>query len=96
MFLFINSYYIITNLFEWWINADITEAIDVGIDEFGSCESPLPSPKSDKRLIDGQSVSEITYIHIHECDNFSVSGNMFMPLPHIFPFILLSCALVFR
>lgn len=78
------------------MNADITEAIDVGIDEFGLCESPLPSPKSDKRLIDGQSVSEITYIHIHECDSFSVSRNMFMPHPHIFPFVLLSCALVFR
>jgi hypothetical protein len=28
-------------------------------------------------LIRGQGVCNITYIHIHECDNFSVSRNMF-------------------
>ncbi|XP_050265236.1 plant cysteine oxidase 1-like [Quercus robur] len=70
---------------QWLKNLlDITEAIDVGIDEFGSCESPSPSPKSDKRLIDGQSVSEITYIHIHECDNFSM-GVFCFPAGGTFP-----------
>ena len=71
------------------MNADITTAIDVGIDEFGFCGSELPSPKSDQRLICGQGVSEITYIHIHECDNFSVSRNTFIYAYAVnFPFLV--------
>lgn len=54
------------------------EAIDVGIDEFSLHQSPFSSPKITKGLVCGQAVSEITYIHIRECDNFSVSENMFV------------------
>ena len=55
--------------------ADRIKAIDVGIDEFGSCSSPMSSPGSSgsSGLINAQAFSEITYIHIHECDHFSVS-----------------------
>uniref|UniRef100_A0A2N9F4V4 cysteine dioxygenase n=1 Tax=Fagus sylvatica TaxID=28930 RepID=A0A2N9F4V4_FAGSY len=63
---------------------DITTAIDVGIDELGFCGSELPNPKSDQRLICGQGVSEITYIHIHECDNFSM-GVFCFPAGGTFP-----------
>ncbi|ONI35197.1 hypothetical protein PRUPE_1G521700 [Prunus persica] len=48
------------------------KAIDVGIDEFGLCGSPSTSPRRDKGLICGQSISQITYIHIHECHHFSI------------------------
>lgn len=55
--------------------ADKIEAIDVGIDEFGLCDSPKSdsSVDSSRGLLCGQGFSEITYIHIHECDDFSVS-----------------------
>lgn len=55
--------------------ADKIEAVDVGIDEFGLCDSPaLESNVGGSRgLLCAQGFSEITYIHIHECDNFSVS-----------------------
>ncbi|RDX61821.1 Plant cysteine oxidase 4, partial [Mucuna pruriens] len=54
---------------------DKIEAIDVGIDEFGLCDSPMSDASGDsgKGLLCGQGFSEITYIHIHECDKFSVS-----------------------
>lgn len=51
--------------------SDEFEGIDVGIDEFGwygSC--PTWSPRG---LICGRDISGITYIHIHECEAFSVS-----------------------
>lgn len=52
------------------------EAKDVGIDEFRiSCGSPSASPNENKGMICGLDVSEITYIHIHECRDFSVSSN---------------------
>lgn len=54
---------------------DRIEAVDVGIDEFGLCDSPISSPGvgESRGLLCGQAFSEITYIHIHECDHFSVS-----------------------
>lgn len=55
------------------LNAGTFEAIDFGIDEFDLCGSPSSSSKSDKGLICGQSISRITYIHVYECDHFSVS-----------------------
>ncbi|KAG2699050.1 hypothetical protein I3843_07G174500 [Carya illinoinensis] len=59
---------------QWLRNLlDITSAIDLGIDEFGLCGSPSTSPKSTvEGLICGQGVRNITYIHIYECDNFSM------------------------
>ncbi|KAK6940184.1 Cysteine oxygenase/2-aminoethanethiol dioxygenase [Dillenia turbinata] len=51
---------------------DSIEAIDVGIDEFSTLQSPSSSPEDSKRLMCGQNVSNITYIHIHQCDNFSI------------------------
>ncbi|KAF8376816.1 hypothetical protein HHK36_031515 [Tetracentron sinense] len=63
---------------QWLRNLlDTIEAIDVGIHEFNIQGSPfpwLPKPGLDccKGLICGQGVSEITYIHIHECNNFSI------------------------
>ncbi|GKV33661.1 hypothetical protein SLEP1_g42138 [Rubroshorea leprosula] len=45
-------------------NLDKVEAADVGIDEFNLHGSP--------KLICGRGISEITYIHIHECNNFSI------------------------
>lgn len=60
--------------------ADKIEAIDVGIDAFGFCDSPITDSNVDngsRRLLRGQSFSEITYIHIHECDDVSVSRNFF-------------------
>ncbi|XP_021596138.1 plant cysteine oxidase 1 [Manihot esculenta] len=51
---------------------DTFEAVDVGIDEFSLPGSPSSSPEGIKELICGQGVAEITYIHIHECDNFSI------------------------
>ncbi|XP_021284949.1 plant cysteine oxidase 1-like isoform X1 [Herrania umbratica] len=57
-----------------WLKSilNIFEAADVGIDEFSLDGSPSSSPKITNGLISGQGVSEITYIHIHECDNFSM------------------------
>lgn len=54
-------------------NAGTFAAIDFGIDEHGSCGSPSSSPNSDKGLICGQGISQITYIHVYECEQFSVS-----------------------
>jgi hypothetical protein len=51
--------------------ADKIEAIDVGIDEFGCCDSPTSD--ASRGLLCGQSFSEITYIHIHECEDVSVT-----------------------
>lgn len=61
---------------------DRIEAIDVGIDEFGLCDSPIYSPKvgGSRGLLCAQAFSEITYIHIHECDHFSVSRKLIMSL----------------
>ena len=53
-------------------------AVDVGIDEFSFHHSPFSSSKIIKGLVCGQAVSEITYLHIHECKNFSVSENVFV------------------
>lgn len=53
------------------------EAVDVGIDEFGP-GSPPSSPNWPKELISSQEVSKITYIHVHECDDFSVSVQKFL------------------
>ncbi|XP_031498366.1 plant cysteine oxidase 1-like [Nymphaea colorata] len=50
---------------------DSIEAEDVGINEFGHVEGSPESPGS-KRLIDGQSLSNITYIHIYESEFFSM------------------------
>lgn len=61
--------------------ADKIEAMDVGIDEFGLCDSPTSDATVDssnsKGLLGGQGFSEITYIHIHECDYFSVSSRKY-------------------
>ncbi|KAK1555332.1 hypothetical protein Q3G72_024971 [Acer saccharum] len=59
------------------INADIFEAVDVGIDEFSLHGTP-------QGLICGHEVSNITYIHIHECDKFSM-GVFCFPAGAIFP-----------
>ncbi|XP_061364226.1 plant cysteine oxidase 4-like [Gastrolobium bilobum] len=65
---------------------DKIEAIDVGIDEFGSCDSPISETNIDgsRGLLCGQGFSEITYIHIHECDNFSI-GVFCLPAGKLFP-----------
>ncbi|KAJ9146462.1 hypothetical protein P3X46_028726 [Hevea brasiliensis] len=63
---------------------DTFEAVDVGIDEFSFHRSPSSSPDGTKELICGQGVTEITYIHIHECDNFSI-GIFCFPAGAIFP-----------
>lgn len=59
------------------MSADLFEAVDVGIDEFSL------HGRSIKGLVCGQAVSEITYIHIHECDSFSVSIKIFLRI-HVF------------
>ncbi|KAF7850377.1 hypothetical protein BT93_L5553 [Corymbia citriodora subsp. variegata] len=59
------------------------EAVDVGIDEFGP-GSPPSSPDSPKELISSQEVSKITYIHVHECDDFSM-GVFCFPAGATFP-----------
>ncbi|CAI8585594.1 unnamed protein product [Vicia faba] len=66
---------------------DKIEAIDVGIDEFGFCDSPTSDANVDngrRRLLCGQSFSEITYIHIHECDDVSI-GVFCVPAGKEFP-----------
>ncbi|XVE60517.1 hypothetical protein DITRI_Ditri05aG0135300 [Diplodiscus trichospermus] len=60
------------------------EAVDVGIDEFNLDGSPSSSPKINNGLISGQGVSEITYIHIYECDHFSI-GVFCFPAGKTFP-----------
>ncbi|XP_057973917.1 plant cysteine oxidase 1-like [Malania oleifera] len=69
-----------------WLKAllDTIEAIDVGIDEFGFHGSPPSWPNGIKGLICGQGVPEITYIHLHECDNFSI-GVFCFPAGGSFP-----------
>lgn len=48
--------------------------MDVGIDEFMVDGSPSSEEVMNRNgLISGQGVPEITYIHIYECDQFSVS-----------------------
>ncbi|XP_057439950.1 plant cysteine oxidase 4-like isoform X2 [Lotus japonicus] len=61
---------------------DNFEAIDVGIDEFGFCESPTSD--SSRGLLCEHGFSEITYIHIHECDDFSI-GVFCLPAGKVFP-----------
>ncbi|KAL5558934.1 hypothetical protein UlMin_035145 [Ulmus minor] len=56
---------------------DTFEANDVGIDELGS-------PKENKGLICPQGIKEITYIHIYECDDFSI-GVFCFPAGASFP-----------
>jgi len=51
--------------------------VDVGIDKFGP-GSPPSSPDWPKELMSSLEVSKITYIHVHECDDFSVSPSAFM------------------
>ncbi|XP_031392454.1 plant cysteine oxidase 1-like isoform X2 [Punica granatum] len=61
------------------------EAVDVGIDEYGGgSPSPSSSPDSSKELIRAQAIDKITYIHIHECDNFSI-GMFCFPAGGTFP-----------
>ncbi|XP_010267114.1 PREDICTED: plant cysteine oxidase 1-like [Nelumbo nucifera] len=63
-----------------WLRSflDTIEAIDVGIDEFDSEGSPRSwvscpsSPEGSRGLISGLAVTEITYIHIYESDDFSI------------------------
>ncbi|KAF4352902.1 hypothetical protein G4B88_026364, partial [Cannabis sativa] len=74
----------------------IIEAKDVGIDEFGIsssssssslCESSFSNPNKEnynKGLICGLTMSEITYIHIHECNDFSI-GVFCFPAGGTFP-----------
>ncbi|KAI4307419.1 hypothetical protein L6164_030611 [Bauhinia variegata] len=59
---------------------DRIEAIDVGIDEFGLGDSPISS----RGLLSAQGFSEITYIHIHECNSFSM-GVFCLPAGKVFP-----------
>ncbi|KAK7385326.1 hypothetical protein VNO78_31042 [Psophocarpus tetragonolobus] len=65
---------------------DKVEALDVGIDEFGLCDSPKSDTTTDssKGLLCGQGFSEITYVHIHECDDFSM-GVFCLPAGKVFP-----------
>ncbi|KAK7275789.1 hypothetical protein RIF29_16911 [Crotalaria pallida] len=65
---------------------DKIEAIDVGINEFASYDSSISNSKfgGSKGLLNGKSFSEITYIHIHECDNFSI-GVFCFPAGKEFP-----------
>jgi len=80
--------------------ADKIEAIDVGIDEFGFCDSPTSDAVFDdgsKGLLYGHSFSEITYIHIHECDDFSVRIRKNIKsclLYNVSSFVSITCSLV--
>ncbi|MBA0691836.1 hypothetical protein Goari_009442 [Gossypium aridum] len=61
------------------------EAVDVGIDEFRLDGSPGSGEVMNSNgLISGQGVSEITYIHIYECDQFSM-GIFCFPAGRTFP-----------
>lgn len=51
--------------------ADAMEPTDVGIDGSGDERSQ----ESSHRLILGHAVREITYVHIHECQDFSVRSH---------------------
>ncbi|XP_058087122.1 plant cysteine oxidase 2-like isoform X2 [Magnolia sinica] len=53
------------------------EAIDVGIDEFSDERSPFVcrrtlNPVGCRNLICAHGISQITYVHIYECDDFSI------------------------
>ncbi|KHN46620.1 Putative 2-aminoethanethiol dioxygenase [Glycine soja] len=67
---------------------DKIEAIDVGVDESGLCDShsliSSSSSSNSKGLLCGHGFSEITYIHIHECDYFSM-GVFCLPAGKVFP-----------
>ncbi|KAG8493978.1 hypothetical protein CXB51_011405 [Gossypium anomalum] len=61
------------------------KAVDVGIDEFRLDGSPGSGEVMNSNgLISGQGVSEITYIHIYECDQFSM-GIFCFPAGRTFP-----------
>ncbi|ESW13203.1 hypothetical protein PHAVU_008G176400, partial [Phaseolus vulgaris] len=62
------------------------EAIAVGIDQFGLFGSPMSdeTEHSSQGLLCGQGFSEITHVHIHECDNFSM-GVFCLPALKVFP-----------
>ncbi|XP_068487071.1 plant cysteine oxidase 4-like [Phaseolus vulgaris] len=68
------------------IIADKIEAIAVGIDQFGLFGSPMSdeTEHSSQGLLCGQGFSEITHVHIHECDNFSM-GVFCLPALKVFP-----------
>ncbi|XP_028757356.1 plant cysteine oxidase 4-like [Neltuma alba] len=65
---------------------DRIEAKDVGIDEFGSRDSAIAIQEAggSRGLLCGQGFSEITYIHIHECESFSI-GVFCLPAGKTFP-----------
>lgn len=51
---------------------DAMEPADVGIDATRTDMEDEPIPKSQHGLFLAQSVTQVTYIHIHESDDFSV------------------------
>ena len=57
--------------------SDGMEAADVGIDDgekpTSSSSDDELSPKSGSRLLPAPAFTQITYVHIHQCDDFSVS-----------------------
>ncbi|KAJ8648077.1 hypothetical protein MRB53_001100 [Persea americana] len=62
-----------------WLRSllDNIEAIDVGIDEFCNKKSGVPCmrkplPTGSQRLLCGHGISQITYVHIFECNDFSI------------------------
>ncbi|XP_039050009.1 plant cysteine oxidase 1-like [Hibiscus syriacus] len=64
---------------------NLFEAVDVGIDEFSLDGSPSSSQTMiSNGLISGLGISEITYIHIHECDKVSM-GIFCLPAGSVFP-----------
>ncbi|KAI9070987.1 hypothetical protein K1719_047049 [Acacia pycnantha] len=66
---------------------DRIEARDVGIDEFGSCDSDAIAKEEagdGRGLLCEPGLSEITYIHIHECASFSI-GVFCLPTGKTFP-----------
>ncbi|KAI3412793.1 Cysteine dioxygenase [Psidium guajava] len=62
---------------------DAMKAVDVGIDESGP-GSPSWSPDWTTELVSSREVSKITYIHVHECDEFSI-GVFCFPAGATFP-----------
>ncbi|XP_020090002.1 plant cysteine oxidase 1-like isoform X2 [Ananas comosus] len=66
---------------------DAMEPADVGIDATRTDERLMedePIPKSQYGLFLAQSVTQVTYIHIHECDDFSI-GVFCFPAGATFP-----------
>lgn len=60
--------------------SDGVEAADVGIDDgenptssSSSSSDDELSPKSGRRLLPAPAFTQITYVHIHQCNDFSVS-----------------------